>query len=258
MDETSDIDKALCFRLLEELKNLDVEEVGLFWMGEPLMNNDLPEYVSYAKDIGIKYVFITTNGLLAKQRMMEKLFESGLDSIKFSINAPTREKYVSMCGVDGFEKVVSNIKGTWQLRGDGRRPLLYASSIVEPGKKEEFDVINSIIGPYVDQHYPIRLYGKQKIARQGERYSVIDSPKEELRTLESMLPCWCLFTEPHISRDGYLGACHNSLDSKFFMGNLNEVSIMDAWHSEKYMALRRKHLLKDVKGSVCENCAAFV
>ena len=80
-------------KILQDLKNIGVEHVGLFWMGEPLFNKKLSEYIKFAKMIGIKYVFITTNGRMAVPRRIKDLIASGIDSIKFSINSSTREKY---------------------------------------------------------------------------------------------------------------------------------------------------------------------
>ena len=46
-------------------------------------------------------------------------------------------------------------------------------------------------------------------------------------------------------------------NKKFYMGDLNQKSFMEVWHSEEFINLRKKHLLKDVSGSVCEHCIAF-
>ena len=121
---TGDINKDFLFRLLGELSEIGVEEVGLFWLGEPMLVSALPEYVAYAKKIGIKYVFITTNGRLATPKMITPLMESGIDSIKFSINANNRENYLKLCGVDAFDKIISNLKSTWEIRGNKEKPAI--------------------------------------------------------------------------------------------------------------------------------------
>ena len=80
---------------------------------------------------------------------------------------------------------------------------------------------------------------------------------EEGRTLDSMLPCWSLFTEPHISYDGFMSACFCDHDRRLYMANLNEVSLIEAWHSQKFIELRRFHLKKMIAGTVCESCVAY-
>lgn len=251
------INKKFLFKLLQELKDLNVEEVGFFWLGEPLLNNELPEYIAYAKKIGIKYVFITTNGVLATPERIERIFQCGLDSIKISINASTRMKYKKMCGRDAFDQVIANLKTTWQLRSSTKKPSIYASSVFDPSDGKEFSKIHSIISPYVDEHYPIQLYGDKKIIEYNGEHTIVKASKKDIRSLQSMLPCWSVFMLPHISCDGRIGACYCDNNEKFYMGDLNKESFVSIWHSEKFANLREKHLLKDVSGSVCEHCIAF-
>tara|TARA_B100002003_G_scaffold115313_1_gene106585 strand:+ start:2735 stop:3739 length:1005 start_codon:yes stop_codon:yes gene_type:complete len=251
------IDKEFLFRLLKELKVLGVEKVGLFWLGEPLLNKELSEYIAFAKKIGINYVFITTNGVLATPERIERIFQSGLDSIKFSINASTRIKYKEMCGKDAFDQVIENMKTTWQIRSSSGISSIYASSIYDPSDEKEFSRINSIIAPYVDEHYPIQLYGNKKMVENNDEYKIVMASKKDMRSLQSMLPCWPVFILPHISCDGRVSACYYDNNKKFYMGDLNQKSFMEVWHSEEFINLRKKHLLKDVSGSVCEHCIAF-
>jgi hypothetical protein len=41
------------------------------------------------------------------------------------------------------------------------------------------------------------------------------------------------------------------------MGDLNTMSFREAWHSDKFRALRRANLAEDVRGTVCEKCLAY-
>lgn len=251
-----DISKEFLFRIIKEMKDLDVKELGLFWLGEPLLVGELPKYIEFAKKTGIDYVFITTNGRLATPKKIKELFDSGLDSIKFSINAGNREQYKKACGVDAFDQVISNVRSAWQYRGNNKKPAIYASTIYDPNNRNDYDNVNSLIGSHVDQHYPLRMYGQYTFS-EGERFQIADNAEGEQRTLQSMLPCWSLFTEPHVSFDGYLSACYSDHDERLYMADLNEMSLIDAWQSEKFAELRSKHLSLNVKGTVCEECIAY-
>ncbi len=261
-----DIDRDFLYRMLEELKDLGVRDVGLFWLGESLLVKELPEYIAYAKKIGLEYVFITTNGRLASPSKIRALFDSGLDSIKFSINAGNRKMYTDICGVDALDKVISNVKYAHEYRalkyprghkypGRGKKPFIYASTIFEPDKKSIFDEVNLKIKNYIDEHYPLRLYGKYTFS--DDRKGAYKEDITTGRSLKSMLPCWSLFTEPHISYDGYMCACYCDHDERLYMADLKKMSLMDAWHSPKFTALRRKHLRGNVKGTVCQDCVAY-
>ena len=83
-----------------------LEEIGLYSTGEPFMTKNLDRYIYEAKQIGIRRVYITTNGSLASIDKVKKCLDAGLDSIKFSINAGSRETYKLIHGKDDFEKVI--------------------------------------------------------------------------------------------------------------------------------------------------------
>jgi hypothetical protein len=121
------------------------------------------------------------------------------------------------------------------------------------GREQEYDRAKALIEPYVDQHYPLRLYGQKNFTAKGELV-----PFASGRKLESMLPCWLLFTEPHISFDGYMSACFCDHDKCLYMGDLKKMSVLEAWHSEPFVALRQKHLASDVTSSACASCLAYL
>ena len=79
-----------------------------------------------------------------------------------------------------------------------------------------------------------------------------------LDAMRDPLPCWSVFTEGHITKDGKLSACcfGNGVDDDMVMADLNEVSFLEGWNSQKYQLLRSAHLRKNVEGTPCETCAA--
>ena len=75
-----------------------------------------------------------------------------------------------------------------------------------------------MIRPYVDEHYPLQLYGDKAIIDSGKS----TSDNKNNSSLESMLPSWSLFTLPHISYDGHMSACFCDFDSKLYMVDLKK------------------------------------
>jgi hypothetical protein len=234
-----------------------VEEVGLFWIGESMMVRDLPKYVAYAKSLGFRNVYLTTNGRLATAKRVDALIEAGLDSIKFSVSGSNAKNYINVTGVDAFDKVLSNLKYLHKKRGASKKPEIYASSYLDLANPDEYTKIDNLVSPYVDEHYPLRLYGSRQIAERDGVVQVISMPEERRRRIQEMLPCWSLFTLPHINQNGQMSACFCDPDEKLFMADLKKVSFMEGWHSEKFRALRRAHLAKNVTGTACEHCLAY-
>jgi len=254
-----DINQKFLYPLLDELAEIGVQEVGLFWLGEPLLNRQLAEHIAYAKKAGIPYVFITTNGRLATPERIKPIFDAGLDSIKVSINSSNREQYKKVCGVDAFDQVLANLKQFKTIRGDRTKPAIYASSIYDPNNSRIFDELKVLAQDYVDQHYPIRLYGELPYEEHlGLPLAEIMSDfYVELRSLKDMMPCWSVFKLPHISFDGQLSACYCDHDERLYMADLNKVSFKEAWHAKTLVNLRQAHLDKVLKGHACEDCIAY-
>lgn len=257
-DKHADIDPDLLYKILREMAEAGVEEVGLFWIGESLLVKRLPEYVAYAKSLGFKNVYLTTNGRLATPARAEALIEAGLDSIKFSVSGSNRRNYITVTGVDAFDKVMRNIKHVWNYRGARKKPGIFASSYHDLSNPAEYEAIKKLVEPYVDEHYPLRLYGSRKVDTENGNSQIVRMPSEVGRRLQEMLPCWSLFTLPHINHNGFMSACFCDPDKKLFMGDLKQVSFREAWHSEKFRALRRAHLKRDVNETPCESCIAYI
>src|SRR5512147_1266519 len=86
--------------ITEDMRISGVEEIGLFYLGEPFMNTPLLERaIKHCKDIGFPYVFITSNAVLATPDRVEAVMKAGLNSLKWSVNFATPEQYEEISGV---------------------------------------------------------------------------------------------------------------------------------------------------------------
>jgi len=248
-------------RIVKEMREAGVEELGVFYLGESFLCKWLPEAIRYAKeDCGYPYVFLTTNGSLSTPEKVKECMEAGLDSLKFSLNYADEEQFKEIAQVKGslFSKIAENVKAAHAVREEGGYECgLYGSYIAYDG--EQGERINEYIAdlePYVDELYALPLYNQAALIENDE-WEFVQGNRGRLDALRDPLPCWSIFTEGHISFDGRLSACCFDHDNRFNMGDLNEISFMDAWHSEKFQELRAAHLKLDVSGTICEKCVIY-
>jgi len=252
-------------RITHEMRGAGVEEIGVFYLGESFMNPDLLiRAIRWCKSIGFPYVFLTSNASLADPETVREVMASGLDSLKWSVNAADEEQFKSVMGVSekNFHTALSNIKAAKSVRDVcGFKCGLYASSIQYDGdQQKKMEAIVDEIKPYVDQHYWLPLYSMGSIATQREEelgYRPTAGNQGRLGAMRDPLPCWSAFTEGHVTADGKLSACCFDADSRWAMGDLTKQSFMEAWNSEEFQTLRSAHLRKDVTGTVCESCVAY-
>lgn len=256
-------------RIVKEMYDAGVEEIGLFYLGESLMNPDLTVAAcKAAKEIGIPYVFLTTNGSRCTPKVARELFEAGLDSLKFSITS-TRDRFKEITGVKEalFDASLRNLELAIQERDKGNFDcMISASSIRYDGKQGEemqeiVDWILSIMTGPRDSHYWLPLYSMGDVASQAEQEIIGVSPTAgnmgRADNMVAPLPCWNVFTEGHIRANGDISFCGFDADGSFVAGNLHEQSFMEAWNSEEYQKYRKAHLKKDVSGTKCEGCIAW-
>lgn len=81
----------------------------LHGIGEPLLNPHLGRMIRYLKARGVDVLF-NSNGLLLRGRRAEDLATSGLDELRVSIDGGTPETYRAVRGVDGFYRILSNLR----------------------------------------------------------------------------------------------------------------------------------------------------
>lgn len=264
MKDRGEMDRVFYERVVGEMVDAGVEELGMFYIGESFMCDWLPEAIAYAKKRGIQYVFLTTNGSLATPERVRACMAAGLDSLKFSMNNADEEQFVQIAAVKAklFRDAVENLKAAHRVRQEGGYKCgLYASSIQYDGDQQvKMLALVDEIRPFVDEHYWLPLYSMGSMTTQREEelgYRPIAGNQGRIGALREPLPCWSAFTEGHITHDGKLSACCFDAGDKWIMADLNAGSFMDGWNSAPFQALRAAHLRKDVTGTICESCVAY-
>lgn len=94
-------------RLVRVASDLGMRKLKLTG-GEPLMREDITSVVEECAP-HMEEVSLTTNGILL-DRKAEELGTAGLDRVNVSLDAPEKETYRRIVGVDAFSQVISGIQ----------------------------------------------------------------------------------------------------------------------------------------------------
>jgi sulfatase maturation enzyme AslB (radical SAM superfamily) len=267
--DQKDMERPLFERLLREMREAGVEEIGLFYLGESFLCDWLEEAVAFAKkDCGFPYVFLTSNGSLSGPDRLAGCFRAGLDSLKFSFNYANEDQFTAIAKVKPklFRRMVENIRGARAVRDavqaeTGHKCGLYASYIEYDGEQgrrmaEALEQIRDC----VDQIYALPLYNQASLVTDTEvkqGWKPTAGNRGRAAALRDPLPCWAVFTEGHVTWDGKLSACCFDHDGRFHMGDLVTTPFMQAWNSTVFQELRAAHLRRDVTATACETCIAY-
>lgn len=252
--EYGEIDFDLLCKILEEAYSLGVEEVGFYTTGEPLLYSKIYNAIAYAKKIGFKYIYITTNGILVNNNTLKKLIDSGLDSIKFSINAINNDDYLFIHGVDCFNSAITNLKNTFNYRKVNKLNFkIFVSYIATKYTDYSINKIYNYFINYCDDVSIVNVRNQSgyipcefKILKCSDETNKIQSSRN--------LPCHYVFDVINVTYEGYLTACCNDFQNYLVYANLNKDSLKNAWNNEIITELRKQHINGCLKNNLCYNC----
>ncbi len=237
------------FDILQQAYDLGTREVGFYATGEPFIVNELPEYIKKAKEIGYTYVYLTSNGALATPEKIRAVIDAGLDSIKFSINAPTRKLYEFIHGRDDFDTVVDHLKYLHQYREEsGRNYKIYVTGILTKYTENLKDKYQVLFGDLCDQIVFKYVYNQGGYMQEIDTLLRCDQDDEEMRR------CNLPFDAISITQEGYLSIENADYENMLIVADLNKVSLKDGWYGDKMKEMRRRFMENDLAGTICDGC----
>jgi wyosine [tRNA(Phe)-imidazoG37] synthetase (radical SAM superfamily) len=243
------IDKAFAFDILQQAYDLGTREVGFYSTGEPFMTNDLPEYIAKAKEIGYEYVYLTSNGALATPERLRAVVDAGLDSLKFSINAPERKLYAVIHGRDDFDKVCEHLRFADDYRKtSGHYFKLYVTGILTRLTENMQGLYHELFDEIVDQVVFKYVYN------QGGYMPEIDELLKCVCDTEEYRRCNLPFDAISITHEGYLSLENADYENMLVVADLNKVSLKEGWYGEKMKEMRRRFIEDDFTGTLCDGC----
>lgn len=201
-------------------------------------------------------IVVATNGDLLNEDVCQKIIDSKIDHLSFSLDAGSQEGYKWLTGSSKYEKVTTNLKKLVQMRDEQEANHLKISCHII-GVKElehEFDVFLNTWEPIVDHAY-VRTYGNW--AGMVDNNSV--SPAEKQVIPQDRYPCAWLWYATKVEPNGDVSKCfiHITGDNDP-LGNIMEEDFVDIWKGKKMAHLRKLHQKNDISSvEHCETCIVW-
>ena len=267
------IEKGVMLKTLENMANNGVLSVMFAGEGEPLLHENISEFVQYSKKSGLA-VAMTSNGILFDEKKALECLPY-LTWVRFSVDAGTRENYAKIHRTKpgDFDKIVRNIKTAADIkREQNLNANISAQYLMIPENIGEVLTFSEIMKNAGADNIQIKPYSQHpnsinKFAVNYEEYVHLEKELEKFnsdrfgvffrkRTIKRL--------EEGISYKECLGAPFFALiDSKgdvvpcnlfydkpeFVYGNLYENSFSEIWKGDK-----RKEVLRKLKEKGVEEC----
>ena len=113
LEPPADMSWELFTRIVDQVP--EAKRVVLHGVSEPMLVKDLPRMVRYLKERGA-YVLFNTNGTLLNDRNGRAMIDAGLDELRVSLDASTRESYLAIRGKDYFDRILRNVRAFRDLQ----------------------------------------------------------------------------------------------------------------------------------------------
>lgn len=234
---------------LRQAYELGTREVGMYATGEPFIVPELPQYIRLAKEIGYEYVYLTSNGALATPERIRAVIDAGLDSIKFSINAPERKLYEFIHGSDDFDTVVEHLKYVNQYRKEsGRDFKIYVTGILTRFTENLKDEYHRLFDDLTDQVVFKYVYNQGGYMPEIDYLLKCECDKETFRRCNLPFDALCVTCE------GYLSVENADYENMLIVGDLNQTSLKEAWYGEKMKQVRQMFMDDCLCGTLCDGC----
>ncbi len=247
--------KETFFRIVDQLAEeaFVLKELQYHGNGEPMMNKNLPEFISYAKKKGVaKKHRLTTNGTMLTPKNLESLVKSGVDEIHVSLDVADRGAYEELKGCDLYGKVNANLDFAIPYIEQHKGCSLFIKyAIPHSGGAYGFtaDMANAVVEKYralVEHSETVHLRGMPIVTQLDGK----TEKKQEYHTA-CEIPFYSLF----IKFDGKVSVCCVDLFDDLTLGNINESTLHSIINGEKLRTIRRHHLNGDFKElPICLYC----
>ncbi|MEK7817855.1 MAG: radical SAM/SPASM domain-containing protein [Actinomycetota bacterium] len=233
--EVGEIDFALFEKIAGEVSRHAPAEVRLHKDGEPLMASRIFELIECIKTVAPSTLLnMDTNALLLDEEKSEKILDSRLDVLLFSVNAATAATYKKVRGSVKFEQMVANIERFLAMRKE-----------------------RGYVWPRVKVQLIVMADTRDEIAMFKERWREHDVDvllipainwggyRPDVGSLMSMprrrYPCTFLFNSFSINWDGKVSFCNVDFDHLGVIGDLNEQTIEEIWSGPEFARYRELH-----------------
>lgn len=253
--------KSMPFELFENILD-DAKQYGdnivvnLDGSGEATLNKNFIKYIKAVADRGMRPL-VYTNGLLVKDSLMKKMFDSGLYLCRFSCIGYNREKYKEWMRIDAFNTIINNARAARNyVRQQNYKSIVSSYHLILNNNDIDFE-ISEYISNFID---PAETEAEIWKLHNWSGNLELDNRKGEVST------CGRPFSPDFTVRAGGIGNHHGAVtpccqtmgppnEIPSVLGHMDTQSIREVYNSEASKKLRKAHLTGDWSlAPYCENC----
>lgn len=232
-------------KIIKECSDMSIPSINIGTGTECTLHPKFDEIVVKVKNSGAIDKFFLTNGTTLSDKMINKIFEGEYERVEISVDAARQETYEKIRINGNFvklEKMIIKLIDEKKRRGVNL-PIIRLSFCVQKDNIDEIDMF------YEKWENKVDLIEYQKVSSYSPTDGIIE-PK--------IKKCLQPFNRMTINYRGDIFACCSILyQDRFCLGNIKDMSIYEAWHSEKMNELRNSFKNRNLIQH-CKECLVSV
>jgi len=249
-------------KVVDELKDT-LSYLLFYFQGEPYLNRNFLDWVSYASQQGI-YTATSTNAHYLDDETARRTVASGLDRLIISIDGTTQETYESYRIGGQLNKVLEGTRNVirWKKELKSRTPhVVFQFLVVKPNEHQVEEVkqlakemgVNAV-GLKTAQVYDY-AQGSPLIPEQ-QKYSRYKKQADGSYRIKNKLlnHCWKMWHSCVITWDGKVVPCCFDKDAHHQLGDMQRMRFHEIWQSQPYQQFRQSLLRSRSEIDICKNC----
>ncbi|MBN2569175.1 MAG: radical SAM protein [Deltaproteobacteria bacterium] len=260
---------SLVFKILDDCRQSGIMNVALGATGEPFLHPKFADYLRHAKSLGL-WVSTTSNCSLLTKELADQLISAELDRFRISIYSASKDEHVKYCGNNCFDQVVENVRyflKLWHQRQSTMEVNLGFLDLPGINNYAMFEKLWKPIAEEVGLSFSVKPpanWGGQidikGVTMIGKGCYLEHTPKGLQLIWFRKTRCMHLRHYLQIIHTGEVLPCCLLPDSyghdEIVFGDLNNMSIMDVWQSEKYKKFKIDHYNRTILDyPVCHGCS---
>ena len=233
--------------LIDEAIAFGIRGLKLNYINEPMLRADLEQCISYAKTAGMLNVYLVTNGTLLSAKRRDSMLNSGITKVFISVDAATSETYNKQRLSGKFNLVVNNILEFVNERNRRglRYPLVRVSFLRNSLNAHEEEDFRDFWKDKVD------ILSFQKMNDLPDLDSGITIEDNEAESQGCTFPAKQLV----VDSEGNILPCCKMGGQKLALGNIENMTLSEAWSSENMLDLQLMHRENRWKENpICKRC----
>jgi len=257
---------------LGEFKSIidDMEDYLLFitlWdWGEPLLNPELPEMISYAAERDIKTVVSTNCNCMHfhDEAYMERLLRSGLSTLILAVDSLHQDSYEMYRKKGDLAGALAGIKRVISLKKKlDSETLLILRMVVMRQNEHQIAAMRRLARNLGVDRFSLKTVNPLYIAESSDKDIVPKNPRYRryqykegtFERLRKEYTCDIVWRQCTIHSNGNIVPCCWFYDEDHKAGNvLSNGGLKRLWNSQSYRDFRRKILLDKESISYCKTC----